>query len=139
MHYMEQYSLLCASNTHCMRTADPIKLSAQKESVACNCSNLWGRRQSQQCFFEFFLLQFHTRYMFRSLWAIFRWNIYQLIPRSYLCYNRSIVLLKLLIACVCIGLLFCCFCRRCLYVCSGYDFLLFVTIFPILSYYIKIN
>jgi hypothetical protein len=60
--------------------------------VASITNNLWGCCQSQQYFFWMFLLLFHIHYMFRPLWAIFRCNIYLLIPRSYLCYNGSVAI-----------------------------------------------
>jgi hypothetical protein len=48
-------------------------------------------------FFWMFLLLFHTHYMFRPLRAIFKWNIYLSILRSYFCYTGSVVPSKLAI------------------------------------------
>jgi hypothetical protein len=80
--------------------------------------------------------------MFRPLRAIFRWNINWLLPkelfflqrvRSCFGYQVYIYIYEYY------RFLFWLFFRRCLYVCGGYDGLLLLLHFSVLSYYTKIN
>jgi hypothetical protein len=105
-----------------------------KEFHRQSLKSFWGPSIAT-VFFECFLLLLHTHYIL--LRAIFRWNIYiGYFLRRYFFYNGSVVLVSV-INWIYISFLFRGFFRRCLYVCGGYDSLLFLLHFSILSYYIK--